>query len=409
MRKSSIASIFVSILVLMALATTGCPAVTVTTSPTPTVSAAPVTPSPTPANFVIPDGTTIIAAGAYMGWGFTSVTIPASVTSIGSAAFYGCPNLTTVIFSGTSSLTKIENQAFEGCINLTGITIPASVTYISTTAFSQCPKLTGITVNPANTNYASDSSGVLFTKDGSQLLEAPGAITAYSIPTSVTAIFSHAFSYTNLTSVTIPSSVTSIGSQAFAYCAYLTDITVSAANANYKSDSTGVLFNKSGATLIQAPGGIKSYTIPDGVTSIGDSAFGNSTALTSITIPGNVLSIGQYAFDGCPYLDNVTISTGLTSIGLCAFQNCASLMNLTFPSSVTSVGGCAFQGCYVMGSITFNSTTPPTLSSESYAFNCGSIQIKVPSGTDPVSGKTYVALYQASTGWSDYASEIVSQ
>ena len=69
--------------------------------------------------------------------GLTSVTIPASVTSIGDYAFYGCTGLTSVTIP--ASVTSIGDYAFYGCTGLTSVTIPASVTSIGYCAFPAAP------------------------------------------------------------------------------------------------------------------------------------------------------------------------------------------------------------------------------------------------------------------------------
>jgi hypothetical protein len=149
-------------------------------------------------------------------------------------------------------------------------------------------------------------------------------LVSVSIPSSVTSIGGSAFdNCDSLVSVTIPSSVTSIGYLAFSGCNKLTDITVDAGNTVYSSVN-GVLFSKDGKTLIQYPQGktFTSYTIPSGVTSIGNDAFWDCRNLVSVTIPSSV-----------------------TSIGDCAFWDCRNLVSVTIPSSVTSIGGWAFKGC----------------------------------------------------------------
>jgi len=121
-----------------------------------------------------------------------------------------------------------------------------------------------------------------------------------TIPASVKSIGSGAFaSCTGLISISIPASVTSIGEAVFNGCAVLTSITVDTKNKNYSSVE-GVLFNKKRTVLVSYPAGIKgNYTIPAGVTSIGNSTFRGCTGLTSITIPASVKSIGWGAFSGC--------------------------------------------------------------------------------------------------------------
>ncbi len=93
--------------------------------------------------------------------------------------------------------------------------------------------------------------------------------------------------------------VTSIGYAAFSKCGSLKKIDVGEGNTEYLSED-GVLFNKNKTVLIHFPaekGG--RYTIPDGVSSIGDHAFIKCISLTSVTIPNSVTSIGALAFRDC--------------------------------------------------------------------------------------------------------------
>ena len=96
---------------------------------------------------------------------------------------------------------------------------------------------------------------------------------------------------------------------------------------------------------------IKSVTIKDGVTSIGEWAFDGCTGLTSITIPNSVTSIGDGAF-GCTGLTSITIPNSVTSIGEWAFQECSSLTSITIPNSVTSISSYAFYGCTGLKEVT---------------------------------------------------------
>jgi hypothetical protein len=97
---------------------------------------------------------------------------------------------------------------------------------------------------------------------------------------------------------------------------------------------------------------IKTVTIEDGVTSIGESAFYCCSSLTSVTIPDSVTSIGSYAFEYCPSLTSVTIPDSVTSIGNEAFAWCSSLTSVSIPDSVTSIGSYAFEYCPSLTSVT---------------------------------------------------------
>ena len=109
---------------------------------------------------------------------------------------------------------------------------------------------------------------------------------------------------------TIPEGVTSIGNFAFSHCTSLTTV-----------------------------------HIPEGMTSIGNDAFRACTSLTTVCIPKGVTSIGNYAFVACYSLTTVHIAEGVTSIGDYAFAGCASLTTAYIPVSVTSIGAKAFYHC----------------------------------------------------------------
>ena len=235
----------------------------------------------------------------------TSVEMPEGVTSIGNNAFSACRNLTSVVIP--ESVTNIGFAAFMACNGLTSVTIPAGVASISSTSFGACFILENIFVDEGNTVYAS-ADGILFNKDQTTLITYPAGKknTTYIIPEGVTNIASCAvYNCGYLTSVTIPRSVASIGDNAFDFCYNLRDISVDEGNEAYASVD-GVLFNKERTVLVTYPAGKENtaYTIPDGVTNVGRSAFWDCM-LTSIVIPESVTKIEWDAFRDCSNLKDV--------------------------------------------------------------------------------------------------------
>ncbi len=192
----------------------------------------------------------------------SGIVIPGSVTSIRGYTFSGCSKLTSATIP--NSVTNIGERAFFGCSILTGVTISDSIISIGDSAFSGCSKLTDIF---------------------------------------------------------IPRSVASIGLGAFSNCLKLTAITVDGANLSYCS-LDGVLFSKGMGTLIQCPGGKEGrYTIPAGVTIIGEAAFYNCAGLISVTIPGSVTSIGDAAFYFCTGLTGIFFKGDVPTLGTQVFSS----------------------------------------------------------------------------------------
>ena len=267
----------------------------------------------------------------------TAVVIEQGVTSVGSHAFFNCPNLNSVTLP--AGLTAIGAYAFAGC-PVPSIAIPASVTSIGEAAFASCGQ---ISVAAENTAYASDENGVLFNNTYTSLLHVPARL--------------------NASSYTVPAGVTEIGASAFGGCRGLEQITLPA----------GLLTIGDGA--FSGCRSLQSMEIPNGVTSIGAAAFSHCEAMTSVTIPATATSLGmnmflhchslqsavipagvttlEGQFFACCYdLESVTLPEGVTSIGTAAFGDCSSLTEITLPSTVTYIGSDAFRNCSSLASIT---------------------------------------------------------
>jgi hypothetical protein len=133
------------------------------------------------ASYVVPASVVTIADRAFINGSLTAITIPGNVESIGSHAFFGAEGLTSVTFSGTSTLASIGENAFKQS-KLEAINIPASVTIIGDAAFALTP-LRSVT-------FAENSS---ITTISSSMFESVQSLTSITIPASVTSIESYAF------------------------------------------------------------------------------------------------------------------------------------------------------------------------------------------------------------------------
>ena len=334
------------------------------------------------ASVTIPDSVTSIGEEAFRNcYALSSVTIGENVTSIGREAFYSCTSLTSVTIP--DSVTSIGEAAYRGCNHLLSVTLGKRITSIGDSAFEDCSRLTSVTIPDSVTsigNYAfynccdmtSATIGDGVTTIGDYAFDSCDDLASLTIGDSVTSIGNSAFSWCqSLTSVTIPDSVTYIGDNAFGVCSNLISINVDAANQYYASDSAGVLFNKDMTELIQCPMGFSgAYTIPDGVVTIGDSAFYWCESLTSVTIPDGVVTIGDYAFFRCFGMTSVTIPNSVRSIGARAFEDCYGLTSVTIgdgemqiPSratgtgvALTSIGDYAFSGCDKLTDVYYGGT-----------------------------------------------------
>lgn len=262
----------------------------------------------------------------------------------------------------------VQNGRYGNIGKVTSVKITGDVTEIIMNAFASCSNLTQVTITA----------------------------------TGITSIGAAAFQNTkSLTTIQIPASVTTIGVLAFSGSG-ISKFTVAEGNNDFKTDTDDgkALLTSNGETLVVfVPSATGSYTIPDGVKTIGSYSFSN-TALTSIVIPGTVTTIEEGAFESSA-LTSLVIPESVTTIGRMAFMQSA-LTSIVIPSSVTSIGYAAFNMSSALTTVTFEGATAPTIEEGIFA-NCNNLTgILVPANATGYTGE------QASENWKTWATYIKS-
>ncbi len=335
---------------------------------------------------------TEIGAKAFMGCaGLKSMTLPEGVKKLGDYAFSGCAELESI--SGLQSLEIIGSYAFQNCSSMKSIALPETVTTINAAVFSGCSSLESITLpfvgssaDPAaaakttlfghifgSVNYP-DAVSVQqkYSSSGSIVYYLPSSL-KYVTVTGGPILYGAFYNCSGLKSVTLPENLTELGDYAFYHCTGVSGLELSG---NMK---------KIGNYTFAECSALTEMILPVSIESIGSYSFKDCIGLRNLSIPPKVTSIGGYTFSGCTSLAGLTLPNGLTAIETYAFQNCSSLTSITVPDSVETIGTAAFSGCSALQSMTLpfvgntlNQTTPSSKTVFGFIFGTKSYEGGIP-------------------------------
>ncbi len=342
-----------------------------------------------------------IGGNAFAKSNVVSVTLPETLTRIGSSSFAGCKQLKTVVAKGVIdiSYSGFGKVSLDGCENLERIEFGSSINSIATSAFEgingnckiflqekevdsvkgapwKAPGSVSIYWKEDNSTpfYISSEGSLLGFKPldhyslqgqddvterhtianipaqigGIDVVKivsdafANTSITELTIPDSISTIGDRAFQNIKITEVTLPESVTRLGEDIFYNCTQLSQVNLPAQLTSIPSG----MFEKCNS--------LKQIILPLGLREIKSGAFQN-TGLTEINLPYGIQSLGSFCFSGSS-LSEITLPNTITSMGTYIFSSCRELTKVKLSSNLTTIPDYAFSSCVKLNDIVLPSS-----------------------------------------------------
>ena len=247
--------------------------------------------------------------------------------------------------------SSLRSIGFLGSLDITSITIPTTVKMFDGNPFRNCKNLARF----ISTYATSDGYGLVC--DGELIALARNYRgEKYDIPYGVKSIGQSAFYGTSIKSITIPNSITKIGDKAFYDCKELEELVLPAH------------LEELGREVCVDCISLKAVTLPRNLDISDD--FAGFTGCYNLkyfsgecaSADGRCLVVNKRVYAFAPAeLSEYTIAEDITAIADRSFAKCDRLLKVTIPSSVISLGSGAFYNCTKLSEIYLEPTTPPTI------------------------------------------------
>lgn len=261
----------------------------------------------------------------------------AYLNSIGNAIFEGCSNLTDVTLPKAEyeNLTKISDKMFYGCEKLSTLELPDNVETIGASAFAGC-KLLSTLVLPDNVETI-----------GASAFNGCEAYNIDHLPTKLETLGESAFYNSGIVKITLPKSIKTMGNSVFRECTKLEEVT-------FEKDMD--------------------------LTKLPDHTFNKCSNLAKFSLPTNTSIIGNSAFYQCSGLKLLVLDDiNLTTIGSSAFHYCTQLASISLPATTATLQNNAFSYCPNVVMITIDSADPPSVVENTFSdavYNKASLCVK---------------------------------
>ena len=304
-------------------------------------------------NIVLPDDLRTIDRRAFRQQSISgSLIIPEGVIGIGDQAFMGCVNLTGIL-SLPSTLRGISYMAFEGCKFTCELLLPQNLNSLGFSAFRGCRGLYGNLILPEGLSEIEESVFSGCSNFSGNL----------NIPKNVKKIEYDAFSGCSGLNgrLTLPDGLESIGNNAFSSCRF-----------------RGPLI------------------LPSTLKSIGSGAFESNMFSGELKLPSSLQELGSSAFAYCSRISGtLEIPDNITAIKEQTFNYCSSIEKIVLHSKIDVIKSGAFQDCFGLGSIVCNAVNPPYVESGAFdRVSKSNVVVEVPEAS--------LAAYRTASGWSDF-------